>query len=94
MVAYWIARVRVTNAEEYGKYAELAGPAIAKHGGRFLARGGPVVTLEGEEYPRNVVVEFPSVEAAQTCYNSPDYQEAVAFANGAAERLLCVVEGV
>ncbi len=94
MVAYWIARVRVTDAERYGKYAELAGPAIAKHGGRFLARGGPVVTLEGEEYPRNVVVEFPSVEAAQTCYNSPEYQEAVSHARGASDRLLCVVEGV
>ena len=94
MVAYWIARVRVTDPQEYGKYAELAGPAIAKHGGRFLARGGPVVTLEGEEYPRNVVVEFPSVEAAQTCYNSPEYQEAVAFAKDSADRLLCVVEGV
>ncbi|MCK5275900.1 MAG: DUF1330 domain-containing protein, partial [Alphaproteobacteria bacterium] len=56
MVAYWIGRVRVTDADGYGKYAALAGPAIEKHGGRFLARGGRLVTLEGEEYPRNVVV--------------------------------------
>jgi len=94
MVAYWIGRVRVTDAEGYGKYAALAGPAIEKHGGKFLARGGRLVTLEGEEYPRNVVVEFPSVEAAETCYNSPEYQEAVSHAKGAADRLLCIVEGV
>ena len=33
MAALWIAHVTVTDAEAYGKYAELAGPAIAKHGG-------------------------------------------------------------
>ena len=68
MVAYWIGRVRVTDPEGYGKYAKLAGPAIEKHGGKFLARSGRLVTLEGDEYPRNVVVEFPSIEAAEACY--------------------------
>ena len=94
MPAYWIGHVRVTDPDGYGKYAKLAGPAIEKHGGRFLARGGRTVTFEGEEYPRNVVVEFPSVEAAQACYNSPEYQAAVAHARGAAVRMLCVVDGV
>lgn len=94
MTAYWIGRVRVTDPDGYGEYAKRAGPAIEKHGGRFLARGGRTVTLEGDEYPRNVVVEFPSVEAAEACYNSPEYQEAVAFAKDAADRLLCIVEGV
>jgi uncharacterized protein (DUF1330 family) len=94
MVAYWIGRVRVTDPESYAKYGALAGPAIEKHGGRFLARGGRTVTLEGDEYPRNVVVEFPSVEAAEACYNSPEYQEALAHAKGAADRLMCIVEGV
>ena len=40
MPAYWIAHVEVTDAERYGAYAKLAGPAIAAHGGKFLARGG------------------------------------------------------
>jgi len=94
MAAYWMARVKVTDEDSYGEYAKRAGPAIEKHGGRFLARGGRFVTLEGAEYPRNVLVEFPSVEAAQACYNSPEYQEAVAFAKGAADRLLVVFEGI
>ena len=94
MTAYWIARVSVTDEAAYGEYAKRAGPAIAQHGGKFLARGGRFVTLEGAEYPRNVLVEFPSIEAAQACYNSPEYQEAVAFARDAADRLLVIVEGV
>ncbi|MDH3231164.1 MAG: DUF1330 domain-containing protein [Alphaproteobacteria bacterium] len=94
MPAYWMTRVKVTDEAAYGEYAKRAGPAIAQHGGRFLARGGRFVTLEGDEYPRNVLVEFPSVEAAQACYDSPEYQEAVAFAKDAADRLMVIVEGV
>lgn len=92
MSALWIAHVTVTDAEAYGKYAELAGPAITKHGGAFIARAARYVQLEGKERPRNVVAKFPSVEAAVECYNSPDYQEALSHAEGAAERELVVVE--
>jgi len=92
MGALWIAHVTVTDAEAYGKYAELAGPAIAKHGGEFIARAGRFVQLEGRERPRNVVAKFPSVEAAVDCYNSPEYQAALDHARGASERELMVVE--
>lgn len=92
MGALWIAHVTVTDAEAYGKYAELAGPAIAKHGGEFIARGGRFVQLEGKERPRNVVAKFPSVDAAVACYNSPEYQAALNHARGASERELMVVE--
>ena len=90
--ALWIAHVKVLDAEAYGKYAELAGPAIAKHGGAFLARGGRHVQLEGNDRPRNVVARFPSLESAVACYNSPEYQAALSHAKGASERDLMVVE--
>ncbi|OWU73199.1 MULTISPECIES: DUF1330 domain-containing protein [Roseobacteraceae] len=92
MPALWIAHVTVTDEEAYGKYAKLAGPAIAAHGGSFIARGGKYVQLEGKDRPRNVVARFPSVEAAVDCYNSPEYQEALSHAKGASERELLVVE--
>ncbi len=92
MSALWIAHVTVTDAEAYGKYAALAGPAIAAHGGVFLARAGRFVQLEGRERPRNVVARFPSLEAAVACYHSPEYQAARAHAIGASERELMVVE--
>ena len=92
MPALWIAHVTVTDAEAYGKYAELAGPAIAKHGGYFIARGGRYVQLEGQERARNVVAKFPSLEAAEECYNSPDYQQALNHARDASERELMIVE--
>ena len=90
--ALCIAHVKVLDAEAYGKYAALAGPAIAKHGGAFLARGGRYVQLEGNDRPRNVVARFPSLEAAVACYHSAEYQAALAHAKGASERDLMVVE--
>lgn len=91
MAGYWVVKVRVTNAESYGKYAKLAAAAVADHGGRFIVRGQPAVTKEGEDFPRNVVVEFPSHDQAVACYDSPTYREALTFADGAAERIFSIV---
>ncbi|WP_417603392.1 DUF1330 domain-containing protein [Primorskyibacter flagellatus] len=92
MPALWIAHVTVSDPEAYGRYAELAGPAIAKHGGRFIARGGRFVQLEGKKRPRNVVAQFATLEEAETCYHSPEYQDALKHARGASERELLIVE--
>jgi uncharacterized protein (DUF1330 family) len=92
--ALWIGHIEVLDAEAYGKYAALAGPAIAAHGGHFLARAGRYVQLEGNDRARNVVARFPSLERAAECYRSPAYQAALAHAKGAAIRDLMVVEEV
>ena len=93
MSAYWIAHVEVTDAEAYGKYAQLATGAIEAHGGEFLARATRTIWLEGNERTRNVVVRFPSVEDAERCYKSDAYREALSFAKDAAVRDLCIIEG-
>ena len=90
--AFWIAHVTVTDPEAYARYAALATEAIQAHGGEFLSRGGRYRQLEGEDRARNVVARFPSFEAAAGCYQSPDYQAALAHAKGAAVRDLVVVE--
>lgn len=94
MAAYWIARSTVTDADSYGEYAKRAGPAIEEHGGRFIARGGALKILEGSDRPRTVIVEFPSMEAAEACYISAGYQEALTYAKGAADRDVCIVDGI
>ena len=90
--ALWIAHVQVTDAAAYGRYAALAGPALAAYGGVFLARAGRYVQLEGNDRARNVVARFPSLERAVECYNSPEYQAALVHAKGAALRDLLVLE--
>ena len=94
MSAYWVARCHVTNPEKYAKYAELAGPAIEKHGGRFLARGGEQIEVEGKEYERTVLVEFASFEKAHACYHSEEYREAFKDQEDAAVRNVVIVEGL
>lgn len=94
MPAYWIAHVEVTDPERYGEYARRATGAIADHGGRFLARAGAYKQLEGRDRTRNVLVEFPDLAAAEACYNSPAYQEALGYARDASSRDLVIVEGV
>jgi uncharacterized protein (DUF1330 family) len=90
---YFIARVTVTDPEKYAVYAKLAGEAIRKYGGKPLARGGRMETMEGEGRPRNVVLEFESFEQAVTYYNSPEYQAAKKEREGAGLADMIVVEG-
>lgn len=94
MGALWIANVKVTDEEAYGKYAALAGPAIKAHGGFFLARAGKHEQLEGNDRARNVVAQFPSLQAAHDCYHSDAYQSALSHARNASERDLVIVEMV
>ena len=70
MSAYWITRCHILDPEIYNKYLELAGPAIIKHGGKFLVRGGNQTEKEGEGFERTVLVQFDSLDQAQRCYES------------------------
>lgn len=91
--AYWIAHVTVNDPERYKDYVAAAKPAFEKHGARFLARGGDHRALEGQDRARNVVIEFPSMQAALDCYHSPDYQAAKAIRVTVADADVVIVEG-
>ena len=90
-----LVQADVNNAQQYGEYAKLTPAIVEQYGGRFLARAGRNVTLEGAKAPaRVVVIEFPSFEKAQEFYNSPAYQAARKVRAGAATAQLVVVEGL
>ncbi|WP_395515746.1 DUF1330 domain-containing protein [Pseudorhizobium flavum] len=92
--AYWIARVDVRDPERYKDYVSTAKPAFERFGAKFLARGGQFVELEGKARGRNVVIEFPSIQAAVDCYNSPEYQVAAKIRQECADAEMVVVESV
>jgi|TARA_B110001452_G_scaffold165254_1_gene137942 uncharacterized protein (DUF1330 family) len=95
MKGYWIAVYKdLTNMENIKKYAERATPAIKKHNGKILARGGKIETIEGTPSPRTVLIEFPSMEEALKCYNSDEYQEAMKIGKGEFNRHIQIVEGI
>lgn len=90
---YWVARVDVRDAESYKGYVAANGAAFAKHGGRFLVRGGAFENPRGTSRSRNVVLEFPSYQAALDCWNSPEYQAALAKQRGGADLDMVIIEG-
>ena len=80
MPAYWVARSKINDPVEYKKYTDRVPEIIRKHGGKVLARGGPFQIMEGtDKYHRFVVIEFPTLEQAVKCHQSPEYQSAAAF---------------
>jgi uncharacterized protein (DUF1330 family) len=93
--AYVLVQVDVTNAEQYAGYVKVAPDIVAKYGGRYLARGGRTATLEGPPAKSRVVVlEFPSFEAAEQFYHSPEYTAAKKIRAGAAAAQWIVVEAM
>lgn len=94
MAVYAVVQVDVKDAEEYAKYAALAGPAVSKYGGEFLARGGAVEVMEGTTRARCVIIRFADMQTAKAFYAGPEYQEALRYALPVAERDYKFVEGV
>jgi len=95
MPAYWIARSKINDPVEYKKYTDRVPAIIARYQGKVLARGGRYRIMEGpERFHRFVVIEFPSLEQAVACFESPEYREAAAFRrSGAGEVENVIVEG-
>ena len=93
--AYWVSAYRsISNPDAVAAYAKLAGPALAAHGARFLARGNPAQVYEAGLNQRIVIAEFDSVDAARKAHDSEGYQAALKVFNNAAERDFRIVEGL
>lgn len=91
--AYWVAHVDVHDPEIYDEYRRLNAAPFAEFGARFLVRGGAQVVREGQARARTVVIEFPSLEAAQACFDSPGYQAALAVRTPVSTADMVIVQG-
>ena len=95
MTAYWINFfLEVRDPEKVKAYAELATPAIAEAGGRFIARGMPDAVFEHGRETRTVIIELPSEVAAMACYESPAYRKSLDALGDGAVRDIRIVPGV
>ena len=90
---YWIGRVDISDPDQYAKYIAANAEPFAKYGARFLVRSGRFENPEGTCRSRNVVIEFPSYEAALACYDSPQYQAAKALRDPISTADLVIIEG-
>ncbi len=94
MPAYWLARAKINDPIAYKRYTDQVPKIIEAHGGKVLGRGGKFKILEGpEKFERFVVIEFPSLEAAEKCWASDEYQNAAKHRkNGVGENELVILE--
>ena len=72
---YVIAQLKVTNSENYKEYVEKVTPLVKKFGGEFLVRAGEFQIFDGEtNFPRIIILKFPTYEKALEWYNSKEYK--------------------
>ena len=91
---YWIALYKkIENIDNLKNYAEKVTPIIKNYGGKPLIRGGKNQCLEGDNFLRIVVWEFPNYTKAIECHDSKEYQEGWGLAKDTTERNLQIVEG-
>jgi len=94
MPAYLVARVDVTDWSRYREYTKATPAAIERFGGRFIVRGGEMVTLEGpQETSRVVIIEFPSLDQAKAFYHSEEYSQVKRLREGAATGQFVAIDG-
>lgn len=94
MAAYVILKITVNDPVKLKEYQQVAPSIIEQFGGKILARGGEVVSLEGPaENRRVVIIEFASLDAAKAFYYSPEYSEAIELRIGSAEFEVIAVKG-
>ena len=90
---YWVARVDVTDSEQYKAYVAANAEPFRKYGAHFLVRAGRFENPEGGSRTRNVVIEFPSYQLALDCWTSPEYQEAIKLRVNVSTIDLVIIEG-
>ena len=107
MPAYVIADVRdARDQDALVEYRRGNTDSVARHGGRFVVRGGEMELLEGEwdtrrakpgpvsTQPRRIVViEFPDMATAHEWYGSEDYAPLKTLRQSASDTNIILVDG-
>jgi uncharacterized protein (DUF1330 family) len=90
---YWIVRVDIADQDRYKDYVAANAEPLRKYGDRFLVRAGRFENPEGTSRSRNVVIEFPTYQAALDCWKSPEYQQAIKLRQPASTLDMVIIEG-
>lgn len=96
MAAYVIGQLRVRDWSWYREYRAIVEPMIARHGGRYLVKGGNPLGMEGEAGAPDalVILEFPSREHAERWYADPAYQPMIELRRKGCSTELLLVDGL
>ena len=94
MSYYFMASIRIRDAEEYQKYLDRADEIFARYRGTYLAVDDSPVILEGEwDAERAVLIRFDSKEEFEQWYNSEAYQEILKYRLTASRSNTILIKG-
>ena len=88
-----LALITVTDAAALEKYREIAGEALAKHGGKVVA-GDPAPTVLEAAFEAPTLVatlSFPNVEAAKAWREDPALADAHALRNSGGKSTIVIL---
>jgi uncharacterized protein (DUF1330 family) len=92
---YSVAEIDIVDQAAYSTYVPKAQAAIKAGGGKILAAGGKITTVEGEPPKSRVVIQqWDSLERYQAYRNSAAFKELLPMREKAAKWRTFVVEAV
>lgn len=94
MPAFVFVEINIIDHKLYEEYKKLTPKTVSDFGGKFIVRGGKTEVLEGDpSHNRMVLLEFPSIDAAQAWWNSQEYTRARLIRQRAATTRMILLEG-
>jgi len=95
MSAYIVVQLDIVDPDKLETYRAEVPATIETYGGRYLARGGQMERLEGEEpMSRVVILEFPNYAQAKAWYGSEEYADLKAMRLAASRSNAILVDGL
>jgi len=95
MPAYLIVNIEVKDPEKFKAYTDATPSILKKYSGKFLARGGEYIEVEGDWHPKRVtIIEFDDFEKAKAFYHSEEYKPLIELRQSASKADFVIVDGI
>jgi uncharacterized protein (DUF1330 family) len=93
MTVYLIIESKVKDPKAYRAYRDKVPETVARHGGRYLARGSRIKPLSGGWEPeRLILVEFPGERNVSEWLSSPEYRTIAPLREAGADTRAVMIE--
>ena len=94
MSVYSISSITVKDWDTYREYMDHVPAIIEKYGGRYLVRGGDIISDDTSWQPQRVVIlEFPDLAQMKAFRDSDEYKPVAELRHKAADTEGFVVTG-
>ncbi len=96
MSVYFIVEIeKIIDGKMYSEYVNKVGSIVEKFGGKYLVRGGGIVTISGNWTPAKIIIiEFDNFEKLRNCFNCSEYRAIAPLREKSTKCKAIVVEGI